>query len=729
MPRRSALQPPAEGAEKNMVGSGLWSVGVAIVCAKVALIPLVFDPASDIPFAVAKGTLSHGLAYALGGVLVGLFVQFGSSMFVRSPLHVPVLAFLAVNVAATLFAADQVLALYGVRGRMLGLSTTADGVLLYFGIVFLVRTRAAALWVLMSAFAGSVVVLIYELLQFVGRDPFHWDISGALRPFSSIGQTTNLAEYLSVLALGAIALALLDTRLGRVTRALLVLLSCGLLVGVVPTLVRSAFLGLAAGTGILLVLTWQLHPNRRARQLTLVGALAAGSILGVIVIFTPLGARLLNTVEISTSADTADDSGPRLEQSADVRVSLYRMAFEMVRERPLLGYGPDNFAVGFAKYRTEHEPYELSQGITTSAHGWVAQLASGTGILGLVAFSSAALVAIWLAFRAGFRPIAWAGAAMLLAFLGAGLTTVDAIATDWIFWASLGLMGATTAMPDAPSPPAEPARKTSRHKRNVPARPQWTTRRLAGIAVAVVGLVMALTPISALSASRSSQESLRLRLNVHPEDAVAAGLRATGLDPLRAQYWDTLGLAYVSGGHLNEAAAAFAQANKLAPYDVRFHGDLARAYVVLVQHGDTASGARAREVAERAVQVDPNSPLANQTRAVVMQVTGNLPEALKSVERALELDQSNNQEIYVTATQVLIGLGRPADAVTMARRGLTRVPDPRNQIPIRTELVRSLAANGQFSEALAEANAALAIEPGEPNVQKLVAQIQAAMGK
>ena len=112
-----------------------------------------------------------------------------------------------------------------------------------------------------------------------------------------------------------------------------------------------------------------------------------------------------------------------------------------------------------------------------------------------------------------------------------------------------------------------------------------------------------------------------------------------------------------------------------------------------------------------------------------MQVTGNLPEALKSVERALELDQSNNQEIYVTATQVLIGLGRPADAVTMARRGITRVPDPRNQIPIRTELVRSLAANGQLSEALAEANAALAIEPGEPNVQKLIAQIQAAMGK
>lgn len=288
MTRRTARRSPAQAVDDGLARSRLRLIGLAIVCSKVALVPVIFDPASDIPFAVVKDVLSHALAYALAGVLAALFVQFGRSMLVRSILHIPVLAFLGVSVAATFFAADPILALYGARGRMLGLATIADGVLLYFAIVLLVRTRGEALWILLSVFGGSVVVLGYELLQFVDRDPFHWDISGALRPFSTIGQTTNLAEYLSVLALGAIALALLDAQLRRNTRILLVVLASALIVGVLPTLVRSAFLGIAAGTALLLLLTWLLHPSRRARRLTLLGALAAGSILGVIVIFTPL---------------------------------------------------------------------------------------------------------------------------------------------------------------------------------------------------------------------------------------------------------------------------------------------------------------------------------------------------------------------------------------------------------------------------------------------------------
>jgi len=100
------------------------------------------------------------------------------------------------------------------------------------------------------------------------------------------------------------------------------------------------------------------------------------------------------------------------------------------------------------------------------------------------------------------------------------------------------------------------------------------------------------------------------------------GIRATQSDPRRPEYWDALGLAYVGGDRLKEAASAFDQAMQLAPYNVRYHGNLARAYVVLFQRGDVAAGTRARDIADRAVRADPNNPLANLTRAVVMQVTG-----------------------------------------------------------------------------------------------------------
>ena len=198
MARRSARrQPAAESPRSGVLTSKLRLVGVAIICAKVALVPLVFDTASDIPFTVPKGLVSHALAYALTGVVIGVVLLYGRSVLVQSWLHIPVVLFLAVNIAATVFAADQLLALYGAHGRMVGLATIADGVLLYFAIVLLVRTRLEALAVVASGLGATALVLVYALVQFVGRDPFAWNVSSAARPFSTLGQTTSLAEYLT----------------------------------------------------------------------------------------------------------------------------------------------------------------------------------------------------------------------------------------------------------------------------------------------------------------------------------------------------------------------------------------------------------------------------------------------------------------------------------------------------------------------------------------------------
>jgi tetratricopeptide (TPR) repeat protein len=123
--------------------------------------------------------------------------------------------------------------------------------------------------------------------------------------------------------------------------------------------------------------------------------------------------------------------------------------------------------------------------------------------------------------------------------------------------------------------------------------------------------------------------------------------------------------------------------------------------------------------------MDPNNPVTHLTRAVVMQVIGDLPEALISAQRAIELDQTNNRDIYLTATQVLIGLGRHSDAVDMARRGIARVPDPRNQLLLRVELARALALNGQLTEALNEIAATLVIDPTDSAAQQLRTQLQA----
>ena len=695
---------------------------MALICAKVALVPLVFDPASDEPFVVPKALLSHGLAYALAGVMVGLAIQFDRSLLVRSWLHAPVLAFLALSVAATAFAADPITALYGEHARMVGLATIADGVLLYFAIVLLVRTRAEAIAVIGSGLVAAGIVLVYEFIQLAARDPFRWSVNGAVRPFSAIGQSTNLGLYVAVVVVCAVACALLAPRLALWVRASLIVLGAVALAGLVVTQTRSGLLGLLTGFGILLLLTFIAHPNRRARLISLAAAIGGSALLGAVLFFTPLGARVLTTVQFTPEPGTNSESDPRLEQSADVRLALYRVAVDMVRERPLLGYGPDDFAVGLAKYRGENEPFEVQHGLTTSAHSWVAHVAAGSGILGLLSFGAIAASALWLTVRAGFRPVAWIGAGTLAAWLGSALTTVNAVSTDWLFWAALGAIGAATAVATTKDTVAgipSRARRSSLFER------RSSSLSFVPVACAVIACLLALTPITAFGASRSARSSEGMRLSGRANEAIDLGLKATGADPQRAEYWHTLGLAYVQADKLKESTSAFLEAIRLAPYDIRHLGDLARAYVLLARAGDATMVGKARDVADRAIQADPNNPQAHVTRAVVMQGTGNLPEALVSINRAFELEPiSSLVEVYRTATQVLLGLGRKDEAIAMGRKGVRDLVNPQDAALIRIELARALAANGQLTEALSELDLVLAVRPNDPTATQLKAQIR-----
>ena len=692
-----------------------------LICAYVAFVPVVFDPAADLPFPAAKGLLAHSVAYALVGVLVGLVIAHGWRSWVWSWVHVPVLVFFAANLIAALFAPDLYVALFGTHIRMLGMGTVAGYVVLYFAIAFLVRTRREAFALVASGLVGSAAVIGYETAQFAGKDPVDWSVSAASRPFSTLGQTTTLAEYLTVLVLGVVAIALLDERLALVSRIGIGLYSLVLVAGILVTQTRSAFIGLATGAAMLLALTWHGHPSRHARMISLAGAGSTTAALALVLLLTPLGARLLSTVESPGTDVTGAAAGARLEGSAEVRVALYEIALQMVRDRPLFGYGPDNFSVAVPRYRSESEPFEVQQSPATSAHGWAAQVAATSGLVGLAAFVAIPSTALVLALRSRFRPGAWAALAMLAAFLGTGLTTISDLGVDWLFWAAAGGAAAATAGPWESPVPLPPRRKE-------PVRSVGPARARTSVALSCVafGIVLASTSAVAFGASRSAKDSQLQRQNTRSQPAIEAGNRAVAWDGRRPEYWDTLGLAYVSADRFRDAAAAFERARELAPYDVRYSGDAARAYVVLFQRGDRSVGARATEVAEIAARVDPNNPLANYTRAIVMQVTGNLPEAVRSVERSMALDQTNSPAIFLTATQVYLASGRLSDAIATARSAIGKIGPP-NTVPIRVELARALVADGQPSAAVAELDAALAIKPNDPAALQLRSQIIAGL--
>lgn len=712
------------GAETSEVRTSKTRLfGILVLCANLALVPLVFDQSFDVPFTVTKVLLSHALAYVLGGVILGLLFRHGRAFFVWSWLHIPVLAFLGANMVAAAFAADRVLALYGTHARMLGLGTIADYVVLYFAVVLLVRTRTEAIVAAAFVVAASTFVLGYEAVQLAGLDPLTWNLESKLRPFSTIGQSTSLAHYLVILGFGALALGLLARRLAFPVRGLAVAYSGVLFVAAIATGTRSGLIGFATGSALLIFLTWMLHPSRHARLVTGILAVAAVVVGAGVLILTPLGGRVTSIVEPVTPENANADFLGRLEPSAAGRAELYGTAFQMLRDRPLFGYGPDNFAVGVPKYRPERAIFR--EGVATSPHSWLTQVATGSGLLGVGTFLGIPLLAMALTLRSRFDPVAIAGLTMMAAFLGTGITTINDVVGDSLFWASAGMVAVATASSAtmrSSQGPDHARRRTAQGGTPSASR----SRRLVPRTFVAAGLVLSLTTFGALNASRSAQLSQVARLSGRATESVAFGVQATGSDSGRPEYWDVLGLAYVGGSRWAQASAAFERAANLAPYDVRYASDLIQVQLILLTNGDPSALTRASRLADEVVRRDPNNPRAHIVRAVVMQAAGDLTEADASAQRALVLDPgSTSPPIYVVAAQVALALGRTDDAMQIARRGLSALGPTPESVPVLVEFARALLAADRRSEALAELDEALSIQPNALDAQRLRAEILA----
>jgi tetratricopeptide (TPR) repeat protein len=396
----------------------------------------------------------------------------------------------------------------------------------------------------------------------------------------------------------------------------------------------------------------------------------------------------------------------------------------MVMERPLLGYGPDNFAVGVPEFRPEQIRPELRRGVFSSSHSWVAHVATGSGLIGLASFLLLVGLALALALRRSLPPLGQASGAMLAAFLGAGVTTVNDVTTDLLLWIVIGAIAAATAWASGAGQAL--ARADSLSNRNQERRVPLVRTVLALVCLAA-SLPPLLSSLAALDASRAANLSENARLTGRLPEAIELGLRATRLDPGRAEYWHKLGLAYAGGAHWRDASLAFERASRLAPYDIRYLTDQVAAQLLLVRGGDTAARSRALDLADQAVRTDPNNPSAHLTRATTLQSLGNLAEALSSIERALALDPgSTSQNLYVSAAQIYLDNGRPTDAVRIARQGRA-VLGVTTTSDLGFELARALLANGQPREALAELDLVLSIEPNYPSAEQLRARIQAGL--
>ena len=499
-------------------------------------------------------------------LVIGLLILFlaraiigGSLAVKRTPLDLPLLAFVVSALVSTVFAYNQNVAVFGTYSRYDGLLT----ILLYAALFWLcVQTLSGpgeARTFVRILLASGYVVAVVAILQSVTDSMSQ----GALVPaFGTLGQKNVLGAFLAMLT----PLAYRELVEAKSWSQRIIALNLTAIIGValVLTLSRSAWLGTALAATVLFVGGYR--PTIRLGIACLLVVLIAGSIVG--------GLR------VSGGISTEQRIG-ELSVTGD-RPALWRDAVRLTASRPLLGYGPDNFGLVFPRFQTTY----LGPQQWDKAHAESLQVAATQGLVGLAAYVLVLAAFVRAFWRGRHRNGAVAIFAGWIAYQFTLQLNFSALAASLPFWifaaAAMEWWGATR-------PISLP----------LPGRLGWGLAAIPIGALAAFAVIVTAFPYladSRLLAAVNADAAGR------GNEARAAAAQARDLAPQESVYAVEVGNIAFERGDWSSAAVAYGDAARLGTYNPLVYRNLALADRNLGRWSD------ARAAAQKAVEMDRFDP-------------------------------------------------------------------------------------------------------------------------
>jgi O-antigen ligase len=268
--------------------------------------------------------------------------------------------------------------------------------------------RGAWHWLLAGLIASGAANALIGVYQFFGG-------SGALhlliddrffRAFGTFGQPNPFGGFMGLLAPLAAAAALGGAYSFYRSRARRDLLLAGfyaaatalLLVGLLMSWSRGAWLGFAAAAGVVTVLL-----PRRAWMgglLLLAGASLLASLWAANLLPVTVTSRITSaTAELFAFDDVRGVDITTANYAVVERLSHWQAALNMARAHPWLGVGMGNYEYAYPTYRLINWPEPLGH-----AHNYYLNMLAEGGLIGLIGYGKAWLLIVFLTWRAARHP-------------------------------------------------------------------------------------------------------------------------------------------------------------------------------------------------------------------------------------------------------------------------------------------------------------------------------------
>ena len=362
-------------------------------------IPLVVLPAYFIfPFIVPKILLFRSAVVLMTAAFVLLLYKNRARYrMTSSPLHVAVLLFFLTFVVSTFTGVDWYKSFWDNHERMLGVFTLFHYVLYYLIVSTVIRGWPEWQRFFRLFLGAGMLVMLVGLIQKISPD-FLLN-RGSVRISSTLGNPIYVSGYgLFLMMVGYLLFVRTKETAWRWFSVVGIALGFS---GIIASGTRGSLLAFLVSLPVLLIsyhFSLKGEGRRIVKWLSIMIA-AGGVLLGVLFFFRETG-FVKQMPGIGRLYETSFH-----EFLGSARAQAWGIAFESWKERPILGWGPNNFFYAFNKHYTpKFLEYGWGETWFDNAHNIVMNTMADRGIVGLIIYIGlfvTAAVMLVRAFRKG----------------------------------------------------------------------------------------------------------------------------------------------------------------------------------------------------------------------------------------------------------------------------------------------------------------------------------------
>lgn len=375
----------------------LWLARVAVITSLTT--PLVVLSGSAIfPFVTGKAWFFQ-ITMTVAAMAWGLLILADPAYRPRKhPLHFVVLAFLLAALISTITGVDAHRSFWANHERMIGSFFVLHLGVLYFVATSVFATKEAWRRVWKYFLAAGALIIVSALIQ-------HWRpdfLYGGTRAASTLGNPIYMGLH-AVYVAAVAALLWLELRTTAIEWKRWIAIGAAILIALsFVAFVFAETRGVAVGLGAAFVwmLAWiAVVGSKRAYRWSAIGILIVMTLgIAAVVLFN-------NNPALYTVPIVRRFSGFSLTGTNANRLFAWQVAVDAWKERPLLGWGPFNYAYAFnQKYQgTQLVHNQFGETWFDNAHNFFLDTLATQGIVGFIAYLLLFLVPILLLMRAWRR--------------------------------------------------------------------------------------------------------------------------------------------------------------------------------------------------------------------------------------------------------------------------------------------------------------------------------------